>query len=239
MKVAVFFDCENVSAKYVEYVFKELSNKNKKVIIARAFKNWARPSDWSEDLVQKQGIKPMQVFSKSGKNSADLAIAISVMKELARGIVDGIVLVSSDSDFSVLAQEIKANGREAIIFAEDKANESLKNCCDLFIPLPQIISSNKQNRSNPLKQHSINDQEIEKILKEVLKELDAKCDSEGFCKVAQIGVYLKQTRNLSLKDFKAQSYKKLFDRFKDSFEYNLVGSTLAVRLVKFKGFDVF
>ena len=238
-KVAVFFDCENVSAKYVEYVFKELSNKNKKVIIARAFKDWSKPSDWSQDLVQKQGIKPVQVFTKSGKNSADIAIAISVMKELARGIVDGIVLVSSDSDFLPLALEIRANGRESIIFADtQKANERLKTSCDSFITFPKSpsLAQKTSEKSSPTQQSqkakpSIKtDNEIKKILKEVLKELETKCDKDGFCNVAYIGTHLKATKSLTLKNFGTSSYKKLFDRL-GGFEYRLKNnSTLTVRL---------
>ncbi len=42
-KIAVFFDCENVSAEHVGFVFNKLQNYGE-VIIRQSFRNWEQES---------------------------------------------------------------------------------------------------------------------------------------------------------------------------------------------------
>lgn len=185
----------------------------------------------------------MQVFTKNGKNSADIKITIDVMKELARGVAVSFALVSSDSDFSHLAQEIRANGCEAIIFADkDKATERLRNSCDKFIPFLNILPKKDSTQNSAQKPTQIpknatkSDSKIREILTKALQSeyLHKKSDDEGFCNAATIGTFLKDHYKVELRaDFDATSWKSLFGRFPDLFESKFTGnknSTLKIRL---------
>ena len=252
-KFAVYFDCENVSANCVQYVLDKLEKtKGKKLLIKRAFRDWSKPNGWSQELVQEHGIEPMQVFTKNGKNSADIKITIDVMKELAKGVVDGIVLVSSDSDFSHLATEIRANGLEVFIFGDpQKMTERLKNSCDNFFFLPKSSSPKKADEKPTAKASKAplqtpkstapatkSDSEIKEILTKALKSeyLRKKSDENGFCNGATIGTFLKDYHKVGLRaDFGAISWKSLCVRFPDLLEFVSTGnknSTLKIRLKK-------
>ncbi|WP_278247340.1 NYN domain-containing protein [Helicobacter pylori] len=89
-KIAVFFDCENVSAEHVDFVFKELQNHGE-VIIRQSFRDWEQENTkpWDRKLHKKFAIEPIQVFSKTKKNSCDLRIvrAIQYLKQSMKNIL--------------------------------------------------------------------------------------------------------------------------------------------------------
>ena len=81
-KIAVFFDCENISANHVPSIFDELANYGE-VIIKQSFKDWCSSNNksWNQELHEEFAIEPIQVFkSKSAKNSSDLRIQRAVME---------------------------------------------------------------------------------------------------------------------------------------------------------------
>lgn len=51
-KVAVYFDCENVSADFVDFVFNRLDMDNKKPIIKQAFRGWSKANCWNQELLK-------------------------------------------------------------------------------------------------------------------------------------------------------------------------------------------
>ena len=137
-KIAVFFDCENISANHVPSIFDELANYGE-VIIKQSFKDWCSSNNksWNQELHEEFAIEPIQVFkSKSAKNSSDLRIQRAVMEIMNKKNIDIIVLVSSDSDFRDLAMSIRADNFEAIGFGESKTPKSLKHAYSIFIELP-------------------------------------------------------------------------------------------------------
>ena len=137
-KIAVFFDCENISGSHVASIFDELV-KYGEVIIKQSFKDWSSSDkkSWDQELHEKFAIEPIQVFkSKSAKNSSDLRMQRAVMEIMNKKNIDIIVLVSSDSDFRDLAMSIRADNFEAIGFGDSKTPNSLRNAYSIFIELP-------------------------------------------------------------------------------------------------------
>ncbi len=112
-KIAVFFDCENVSAEHVGFVFNKLQNYGE-VIIRQSFRNWEQESTkpWDRKLHEKFAIEPIQVFSKTGKNSCDLRIVRAILETINEKQIDTIALVSSDRVFisSVLGSQKRLIG---------------------------------------------------------------------------------------------------------------------------------
>ena len=69
---------------------------------------------WSGEL-HPHAIRPMQQFAYTkGKNATDSALIIDAMDLLHTGRFDGFVLVSSDSDFTSLANRIREQGLDVI-----------------------------------------------------------------------------------------------------------------------------
>ena len=133
--IAVFFDCENVSAHCVKFVFKKLKKKGK-IIVAQAFRDWSKESNWNREVIEQYAIEPVQVFGIPNKNSCDLKIQNAVFNVLERGVAKIIAIVSSDSDFRHIALEVRRRGLKMMIFGEPKAKPLLRASCDKFIELP-------------------------------------------------------------------------------------------------------
>lgn len=72
-KIAVFFDSENISSKYVNEIFNELA-KIGELTINKAYHNWSnnQSENWNK-VLSEFVIKPVQVFPNiTGKNSIDM-----------------------------------------------------------------------------------------------------------------------------------------------------------------------
>lgn len=220
-KIAVFFDCENVSSKYVSDIFDELANYGE-VTTRQAYKDWSSKHNksWDEQL-QKFAIKPIHTTSNvSSKNVSDFQIVIDVMNTIYTSKVDTIVLVSSDSDFTGLVIEIKSKGFEVIGFGENKAPASLRNAYSKFIELP--IKN---------KAHVVDKTNILHILKDAVHK--TKLDN-GYSLVSQIGSYLiNKNSSYNAKNYGSNTWGDIFKRYTQHFEIDYKDpkkSTMIVRI---------
>lgn len=104
MKIAVLIDADNVSDKYIKYIFDEISNLGMPTF-KRIYGDWTKPQlgSWKTVLLN-YSITPIQQYSyTTGKNATDAALIIDAMDILYSNNVDGFCIVSSDSDFTRLA----------------------------------------------------------------------------------------------------------------------------------------
>lgn len=212
-KIAIFFDCENITSKYVDEIFDELA-KIGEITISKAYHNWNNPQsiNWSEKLKQF-AIEPIQVFPNiSGKNSIDMKLAIDVTNTTYSTKVDIIVLVSSDSDFTTLAMDIKSKGIESIGFGEEKTPMSLRKAFKTFFELP-----NKKKRKI-------------KLLKDaILNNLD----SSGFANISQITNYLRnKDSSINPENYGEEKWSDVFRKESNYFilDYKNNRSTLLVKI---------
>ena len=110
-RFAVLIDADNVSPKYIKYILDEVSD----VGIAtykRIYGDWTynEKRSWKNVLLD-WSVTPIQQYSyTAGKNATDSAMIIDAMDILYSGNVDGFCLVSSDSDFTKLAQRLREAG---------------------------------------------------------------------------------------------------------------------------------
>jgi hypothetical protein len=88
---------------------------------------------WKKVLL-KHSISPVQQFAyTSGKNATDSALIIDAMDLMYTGRFDGMCLVSSDSDFTRLAQRLREEGLTVYGFGEHKTPDPFVQACDKFI----------------------------------------------------------------------------------------------------------
>ena len=73
-----------------------------------------------------------QSHVKTGKNSADIELAITAMELLQDHSIGGFCIVSSDSDFTPLAMRLREAGRLVVGFGEKKAPTGFVEVCDRF-----------------------------------------------------------------------------------------------------------
>ncbi len=104
--------------------------------INRAYCNWQYFGRYRDALLQ-HGIELVQLFppGAASKNGADIRLCLDAMEELARfAHLRTVVVVGGDSDFTPLAQKVRALGRSLIgIGARKSTNRHWATNCHQFV----------------------------------------------------------------------------------------------------------
>src|SRR5512137_103723 len=132
-RIALLIDADNVSDKYIKYIFDEITNHGSPTY-KRIYADWTKQqsSNWKKVLLD-YSISPVQQYSYTvGKNSTDSALIIDAMDILYSKNVDGFCIVSSDSDFTRLAARLRESGMFVIGMGEKKTPKSFISACEKF-----------------------------------------------------------------------------------------------------------
>jgi len=141
--LALFIDFENIVHGFenrkkkfdIQKVLERLVEKGK-IIVKRAYADWARYADQKRDL-HEAAIELIEIPKRSrvGKNSADIRLCVDAMDlSYSKEHIDTFVIMSGDSDFSPLVSKLKENGKHIIgISLKDSASNLLISNCDEFI----------------------------------------------------------------------------------------------------------
>ena len=121
LTIALLIDSENVSAKYMSALDKELILFGK-VTYKRMYGDFTgEESKAWKTIVNDYSITPVQQFSYTkGKNATDSKMIIDAMDILYSGNINGVCLMSSDSDFTGLAKRLKESNIFVIGAGEKK-----------------------------------------------------------------------------------------------------------------------
>jgi uncharacterized LabA/DUF88 family protein len=133
-RLAVLIDADNAQPALTEGLLAEVA-KYGTAHVKRAYGDWTGPNlrGWKDQLLA-QSIQPIQQFAYTrGKNATDAAMVIDAMDLLYSGRFDGFCIVSSDSDFTRLAQRLRESGQTVYGFGEHKTPKSFVAACDKFI----------------------------------------------------------------------------------------------------------
>lgn len=152
--IALLIDTDNISAKYISVLMKELIALGK-VTYKRMYGDFTAQarSGW-RDLVNQYSITPVQQYSYTqGKNVTDSKMIIDAMDILYTGNVDAFCIMSSDSDFTGIAKRLKESNMFVIGAGESKTPGSFINACDRFFKLDSLISRGKKStaKEEPIK----------------------------------------------------------------------------------------
>jgi uncharacterized LabA/DUF88 family protein len=152
-RLAVLIDADNTFnvIPLIDELFEEIS-KFGDASVRRIYGDWTQNqlSRWKE-ILPKHAIQPIQQYANTkGKNATDSALIIDAMDLLYTAPLDGMCIVSSDSDFTRLAIRFRESGKLVYGFGEQKTPESLRAACNQFIYL-EILSQNKHAEESELK----------------------------------------------------------------------------------------
>ena len=134
LRLAVLIDADNAQPAVVEELIAEIARFGT-ASVKRIYGDWTSPQhgQWKKSLL-RHSLHPVQQFAyTSGKNATDSALIIDAMDLLYTRRFDGFCLVSSDSDFTRLAQRIREEGLKVFGFGEKKTPEAFVAACDKFI----------------------------------------------------------------------------------------------------------
>ena len=201
--LAVLIDADNIPAKYAGAILKEITTLGEPAL-RRVYGDWSsgRLDKWTKEVRGLGLVAHQESANTVGKNASDIGLVIDAMDILHTGRFDGFVLVSSDSDFTALANRIREQGLDVIGVGEAKAPESLRNVCNRFILIENIVEDEAPAKSGAPSASA--KQPVTKALPLILTAMD-KLDQEGeWYPLGQIG----QTIAAANPDFDPRSYGK-------------------------------
>ncbi|KTD61447.1 NYN domain-containing protein [Legionella spiritensis] len=219
-KLAVLIDADNARATNIEYLLTEIASYGE-AIVKRIYGDFTSPSSaqWKK-VLHTYAIKPVQQFAfTKGKNATDSALIIDAMDLLYTNRFNGFCIVSSDSDFTSLANRIREEGLLVYGIGEKKTPDAFRNACNKFIfteilcpEKPKATKFEKDSRKTgnildkPAKSKSTSP-EFPKDF--ILEALNNSCDDSGWAYLGKFGSYLTKLKP----DFDARLYgfKKLSD----------------------------
>ena len=140
--LAVLIDADNTSAKHAQPIFDEIV-KLGEANVRRIYGDFSagRLSGWDGAIKSLAILQHQQRSNSKGKNASDIALVIDAMDLMYKRTLDGVVLVSSDSDFTRLAQRLREEGLEVYGFGERKAVEAFRNACNRFIYVENLLDA--------------------------------------------------------------------------------------------------
>ncbi|WP_370425001.1 NYN domain-containing protein [Tenacibaculum dicentrarchi] len=154
--IAMLIDGDNAQPKYLKNIMEETS-KHGRIIIKRIYGDWSSEfmKSWKKKL-STFSIKPIQEFAyTTGKNATDIALVIDAMDILYREKIDVFCLVSSDSDFTGIANRIRESGLSVMGIGKEQTPKSFVNACDIFmftekfkVKVSEEVSEKKQVKAS-------------------------------------------------------------------------------------------
>jgi uncharacterized LabA/DUF88 family protein len=135
-KIAVLIDGDNADCKLIEQIFDEVS-KHGKITIKKVYGDFSSQKiskSWTKELCNLYAIRPMQKYAYiSGKNSTDTELIIDAMDILRSCLVEGFCIVSSDSDYTGLANRIREAGMFIMgIGSGERTPQAFIKACETF-----------------------------------------------------------------------------------------------------------
>ncbi|MDA5094721.1 NYN domain-containing protein [Aliiroseovarius sp. KMU-50] len=122
-RVALMIDGENISSALAGKIIHE-ARKIGDLTVRRVYGNAKRIPGWDD----APGIK--LVHTGTGKNAADIALALEAFELCLERGLDALVLASSDGDFSHLAAHLRERGIHVVGMGELKAPENFRLSCN-------------------------------------------------------------------------------------------------------------
>ena len=214
-------DADNVSPRYIKYIFDEVSDMGI-ATYKRIYGDWTDTTKrgW-KDVILEWSVNPMQQYSYTfGKNATDSAMIIDAMDILYSGNVEGFCIVSSDSDFTKLAQRLREAGMFVLGMGERKMLMRFVKACEAFKIL-EVIASEEVSKGEIT---SLED--IQAAVEKIVTENNNLGKPTG---IAEVGSFL--TKKFSDFDVRNFGYSKLstFLEGLENFEVVKKGSTYFVQ----------
>ncbi|MBP6310180.1 MAG: NYN domain-containing protein, partial [Arenimonas sp.] len=236
-RLAVLIDADNAQASIIEGLLAEIARYGI-ASVKRIYGDWTstHTAQWKKSLL-KHSINPVQQFPyTTGKNATDSAMIIDAMDLMYTGRFDGFCIISSDSDFTRLAQRLREEGLMVFGFGEKKTPESFVAACDKFV-YTEVLRPDASSKINaavsstalkPSKKANVPKAKITEPepassadsslpIELIRQAIEEESDENGWAHLGAVGSYLTKIRP----DFDSRLYgfKKLSELFKKSKKY--------------------
>ena len=228
--LAVLIDADNIPARYAEAILKEITSFGEPAL-RRVYGDWSsdRLKPWADKVLALGLVAHQETANTKGKNASDIGLVIDAMDILHSGRFDGFVLVSSDSDFTRLASRIREQGLDVIGIGEAKAPVSLRNVCNRFVLIENIVeepAASPRGKTESGNAAKLPPKQATDLILRAMEKID---QEDEWNTLGQIGQFITADNP----DFDTRTYgkRKLSDLVRElkRFETKRVGNQLHIR----------
>ena len=236
LKIAVFFDAENISANYVMRILTELDNRGQ-ILFRKAYADWSRPNmkKW-EAVLSTTPIDPIHRFHKNEKQVLDKTIIMDAVQMVwQHPEIDCFCIVASDKGYSDLALRLREYGKFVLGIGEkEKTADLLLNSYNEFLyveELPEVqegIIENLAKIENRDKKDSDSENEQDLNLLNFFEEVynATRQRDDGFASFADFGFKIRAFKpDFSYYRYGFSSLKEMVENFSDYFEIQEITDT--------------
>ncbi len=211
-RYAVLIDADNAQAALVAGMLAEVA-KYGVAGIKRAYGDWTTPNlgRWKETLLE-HSIQPIQQFRyTSGKNATDSALIIDAMDLLHGQRLQGAAIVSSDSDFTRLAQRLREGGLYVLGIGERKTPKPFVAACDKFV-YTDLLTTDEPASASPTTPPKFD----KNMLKLLRSAVEAEVDDDGWAPLSGVGQHINRVQpEFDPRSHGHQKLSLLFDALPD------------------------
>ncbi|WP_197922151.1 NYN domain-containing protein [Thiosulfatihalobacter marinus] len=226
---AVLIDADNIPARHAGPILKEITSFGEPAL-RRVYGDWSSGQlrNWADTAREHGLVAHQETANTKGKNASDIGLVIDAMDILHTGRFDGFVLVSSDSDFTALANRIREQGLDVIGIGEGKTPESLRNVCNRFILIENLIDDPAPAQKGAVKTGK---RPATDAIPLILSAMEKIQQDDDWYALGQIGQYI--TAEHSDFDTRTYGHRKLSDLVKGlkRFETRKTSNQLQLRRV--------
>lgn len=150
--IAVFIDGDNISSSHYQKIIDELKQTGR-ILTQRLYADFSNSTSTAwRGYIMNYGIDAIQTFRIAKKESTDNCLIVDCMRTLYHHqMIEMFVIVSSDSDFSSLASEIRMKGKFCIGVGYNHTPMKLRNNCDRFIVIETLLETKNKNKNDKSK----------------------------------------------------------------------------------------
>ena len=253
--IALLIDGENVSSELAVCML-AAAGRFGGVTIRRVYGNWAHSSmkPW-QNIATHYNMLPVHYQPPiSGKNATDIKLVVDAMELWHEGM-RRFCLVSSDSDYTPLVQQLCESGCFVLGIGKAETPSMLKQACTVFLPLEHLLPPSAQPKvvvnqsfqvtppsqqiieAVPTPQKIKEPQEVngetplQKLLVQAYRQVAAE-EGKDLVPLARLGIALRKLDPaFKMKDHGASTLKALVQKHLHVFEMqNLAGGHSAIRI---------
>ena len=187
LSLAVLIDADNTSARHAHAIFEEIV-KLGEANMRRIYGDFSgrRLSGWNEAIQSLAILQHQQRSNTARKNAGDIALVIDAMDLMHKGRLDGFCLVSSDSDFTRLAQRLREDGLVVYGFGERKTPEAFRSACSRFLYLENLGSGGEKESGAAAPEEAERKEPPSKAVKLIARALED-ADEDGWMNLGSVG----------------------------------------------------
>lgn len=196
-QLAILIDADNASPTHLDRLMSEIATLGR-ASVRRAYGDWTKPqlASWKNVLLT-HSIQPIQQFAyTTGKNATDSSLIIDAMDLMYTNRFYGFCLVSSDSDYTRLAQRIREQGMSVYGFGKNHTPKAFMQACDRFTYLEVFEDQEYKNSvdfydsADMLFSQNNQFKPIDVAIALVRHAIDAMADEQGFANIAPVKNYI-------------------------------------------------